>query len=372
MNTSLLQFQKRLLSWFSIHQRNLPWRQTNDPYCIWVSEVMLQQTRVNTVIDYYHRFLDKFPSIEHLADSDLDDLLKIWEGLGYYARARNLKRAAEIVVFEMEGCIPNNYRQFRQLPGVGDYIAAAVQSIAFGKPLAAVDGNVKRVLARLYCRSEPTNIAKFNKIFQDLADRLLVTSQPGTYNQALMELGAMVCRPKSPTCLVCPVQNFCDAHQKLEVGLFPVRQAKKKRPEHQLVSGIFINGKNEVLVVQRPLNGLLGGLWEFPNQHVNPSADLVQDCKELAVDLFNIQEVSLSLTYLTQIKHAYTHFQVVVDAFFCYLSTDLSLEALEFKNWTNAQWKTIEELDQLALTGITNKLIPILKKSPYLTSWAKT
>ena len=372
MNTSLLQFQKSLLSWFSIHQRNLPWRQTNDPYCIWVSEVMLQQTRVNTVIDYYHRFLDKFPSIEHLADSDLDDLLKIWEGLGYYARARNLKRAAEIVVFEMEGCIPNNYRQFRQLPGVGDYIAAAVQSIAFGKPLAAVDGNVKRVLARLYCRSEPTNIAKFNKIFQDLADRLLVTSQPGTYNQALMELGAMVCRPKSPTCLVCPVQNFCDAHQKLEVGLFPVRQAKKKRPEHQLISGIFINCKNEVLVVQRPLKGLLGGLWEFPNQHVNPSADLVQDCKELAVDLFNIQEVSLSLTYLTQIKHAYTHFQVVVDAFFCYLSIDLSLEALDFKNWTNAQWKTIEELDQLALTGITNKLIPTLKKSPHLTSWAKT
>ena len=361
-----------LQKWYGESKRDLPFRATTDPYKIWISEVMLQQTQIKTVIPYYNKWIETFPNIQIVANSKLDILLKIWEGLGYYARARNLKRAAEIVVFEMEGCIPNNYRQFRQLPGVGDYIAAAVQSIAFGKPLAAVDGNVKRVLARLYCRSEPTNIAKFNKIFQDLADRLLVTSQPGTYNQALMELGAMVCRPKSPTCLVCPVQNFCDAHQKLEVGLFPVRQAKKKRPEQQLVSGIFINCKNEVLVVQRPLKGLLGGLWEFPNQHVNPSANLVQDCKELAVDLFNIQEVSLSPTHLTQIKHAYTHFQVVVDAFFCYLSTELSLDALDFKNWTSAQWKTIEELDQLALTGITNKLIPILKKSPHLTSWAKT
>ena len=364
MNTS---FQKNLLDWFAIQQRHLPWRQTSDPYSIWVSEVMLQQTQVNTVIDYYHRFLAKFPTIDHLANSDLDNLLKVWEGLGYYARARNLQKAARIVVLEMEGRVPRDYQQFRQLPGVGNYIAAAVQSIAFGQPVAAVDGNVKRVLARLFRRAEPTNIPKFNKVFQKLADQLLATDQPGDHNQALMELGATVCRPKSPTCLVCPVQQFCQAKQKSDVSIFPIRQSKKKRPKKRLVCSVIFNHETrDILTVQRQPDGLLGGLWEFPNQQIDLLVDPALACQNFVSDQFSLTLKKNLPIYLTQVKHAYTHFEVTVEIFICHLKLGSINPSIALTNWINSwtgyQWISVDQLHQLAFTGVSNKFIPLLKR----------
>ena len=183
-------FRDALVTWFNSYQRDMPWRRTDDPYRIWVSEVMLQQTQVKKVVGYYERFIERFPDVQRLAVGPLQDVLKVWEGLGYYARARNLHKAAQVIVNELDGKVPQDYASFRKLPGVGDYSAAAVQSIAFDAPYAAVDGNIKRVLARLFLMGAPINDAKSAKLFQAKADELLDRNVPGLFNQAVMELGA--------------------------------------------------------------------------------------------------------------------------------------------------------------------------------------
>ncbi|MDX1708054.1 MAG: A/G-specific adenine glycosylase, partial [Desulfobacterales bacterium] len=207
------QLQKRLIHWYQTNQRDLPWRRSNNPYHIWVSEVMLQQTQVNTVLEYYRRFIKTFTSVTRLAQADEQSVLKLWEGLGYYARARNLHRAAKSVVQQHGGKIPDTWDAFYSLPGVGDYIAAAVLSIAFDRPYAVVDGNVKRVLSRLHKIKNPVNQPSSNSRFAKAADRLLDERQPGTFNQAVMELGALVCIPRKPLCPKCPVRNWCRAYQ---------------------------------------------------------------------------------------------------------------------------------------------------------------
>ena len=232
-------FRDALLAWFKDYQRDMPWRRTEDPYRIWVSEVMLQQTQVKKVVGYYERFIARFPDVQHLAAAPLQDVLKVWEGLGYYARARNLHKAAQVIVDELDGKIPVDYATFRKLPGVGDYSAAAVQSIAFDAPYAAVDGNIKRVLARLFLMEAPINDTKSAKVFQQQADDLLDPNAPGFFNQAMMELGAMVCRPQSPTCLVCPVNSFCEAFHTARQDEFPYRRETKPVPEHHLAVGVI-------------------------------------------------------------------------------------------------------------------------------------
>ena len=387
-----------ILDWFDVYQRDLPWRQTDNPYHIWVSEVMLQQTQVNTVIDYYHRFLSKFPTIYHLAESELDDLLKIWEGLGYYARARNLRKAAQVVVAEMDGRVPADYQFFRQLPGIGDYTAAAVQSIAFGHPFAAVDGNVKRVLSRLFRITEPVNAHKSQQIFQQQADQLLSVNRPGAYNQAMMELGATVCRPKSPCCTVCPVQDFCQAFEQAEQGLFPVRQAKKKIPQYRLICLVIVKddaalATKSVLITRRPPDGLLGGLWEFPNRKIDPEMDRITACQQFAFEEPDLPwNPDLGTpTFLTQVKHTYTHFKIIVDVFLSYyqpcltsipkvldpevacypsdkdrlLPEDTEPKAASLADWCmneSFRWVTIDQLDQFPFTGVANKFLPQVKQ----------
>src|SRR5512137_2692101 len=213
--------RRRLLEWYQRQRRPLPWRETHDPYRIWVSEVMLQQTQVKTALPYYRRFLRQFPTLRKLAGADLGDVLKRWEGLGYYARARNLHRAAGMLAAGSGGRIPDRWDDFRALPGVGDYISAAVLSIAFDRPHAVVDGNVKRVLARLLAMAAPTNQTASHKIFQAEADRLLDRRHPGDFNQALMELGALVCAPTSPSCTLCPLIRCCAAHRGGTVARYP-------------------------------------------------------------------------------------------------------------------------------------------------------
>ncbi len=346
-------FRKDLLAWFETHSRQLPWRETEDPYCIWVSEVMLQQTQVKKVLEYYQQFVKRFPDVESLAGAALQDLLKTWEGLGYYARARNLHKAAQVVVGDLAGEIPADYAGFRKLPGVGDYIAAAVQSIAFNRPYAVVDGNVKRVLARLFLIDAPINQSASGQIFQEKADLLLDQTAPGIFNQAMMELGATVCRPQSPTCIVCPVNTACRAFQTVRQEDFPVRQKPKPLPEYYTVAGVIRKG-DQILITQRKLEGLLGGLWEFPGGKIQVKETAEQACVRAIREETNL--LVEPTEYLTRVKHAYTHFKIVMDVFHCnYQSGEIVLnEAVDYR------WITADQIDQFPFPRSNHKFIPLL------------
>ena len=304
--------QHSLLRWYHAHRRDLPWRKTSDPYRILVSEVMLQQTQVKTVVPYYERFIDRFPTAGALARAELQEVLKLWEGLGYYARARNLHRAAGVAGNVHGGEIPMDSNAIRKLPGVGDYIAAAVLSIAFGLPFAVVDGNVKRVISRLRCMAHPVNGAPAP--FQASADALLDRTNPGDFNQAMMELGALICKPDNPDCGACPVRKDCCAFLAGTVLLYPKREERKKVPTHHVAVGVVWRGE-KVLITKRKEDGLLGGLWEFPGGKVqfgeSPEEACVREIRE---------ETALAVAvtgHIAQVKHAYTHFKIVMDVYAC-------------------------------------------------------
>ncbi len=260
----LRSIRRRLLTWFDREKRDLPWRKRRDAYAIWLSESMLQQTQVATVIPYYERFLARFPTVEALAAADLDEVLQLWAGLGYYARARNLHRAAKVVANELGGKFPTTAEGLRELPGVGDYTAGAVASIAFGERAAVVDGNVGRVLARLFEIESDVRTGAGKARVWELARELVPPSRSGDFNQALMELGATVCLPKaSAQCLTCPLQTECDAARNGTTTSLPVRtQRVIVKSETHVVAAIESGGK--WLFVRRPEDGLWGGLWELP------------------------------------------------------------------------------------------------------------
>jgi A/G-specific adenine glycosylase len=347
--------RRRLLAWYEKNRRKLPWRATRDPYRIWVSEVMLQQTQVKTALPYYRRFLRQFPTLRKLAGADLDEVLKRWEGLGYYARARNLHRAAGMLVACCAGRIPGRWEDFRALPGVGDYIAAAVLSIAFDRPYAVVDGNVKRVLARLLAMAAPANQTASHKIFQARAVRLLDRSRPGDFNQALMELGALVCTPASPNCAVCPLVRRCAAHRGGTVARYPRRVASRPVPEVRIAVGVvFKNGR--VLITRRPAQGLLGGLWEFPGGKLRegeaPPAACVREIKE---------EVNLDVAIeepLAQVRHAYSHFRIHMHVFCCRIMAG----RVRLNGPADHRWIRIADIDRFAFPKANHKFIPLLKQ----------
>lgn len=255
---------KPLLSWYDQYGRILPWRSQPEPYRVWVSEMMLQQTQVKTVLPYFERFMAALPDIETLASADEADLLKLWEGLGYYTRARNLQKAARIVVARHNGILPDSYEQLLELPGIGEYSAGAIASIAYNIPVPVVDGNVLRLLARLLASPEDIAQTRVRKAFRAIMAAILPYDRPGDFNQAVMELGATVCMPNMPRCADCPIKMGCAANQQGCVQQFPVKTPKApRRIEHRTVLLILAEGK--VLLRQRPKQGLLAGLWELPN-----------------------------------------------------------------------------------------------------------
>jgi A/G-specific adenine glycosylase len=345
--------QKALREWFSRHQRDLPWRRTRNPYRIWVSEVMLQQTQVSTVIPYYRRFIRHYPNVKALAAADIDAVLKSWEGLGYYGRARNILDASRIVVRDFDGRIPREHDRFITLPGVGDYIAAAVMSIAFQKPHAAVDGNVKRVLARLETVSTPVNISASKPIFSKVAQELLDRESPGLFNQALMELGAVVCTPRKPACARCPLRRLCHAYRIRAVERFPTRIARPSIPTYRVAVGVVFRG-GRVLITRRKLDGLLGGLWEFPGGKIRGDEDAEIACvREIR------EETGLRVLvqhHLTTVKHAYTHFKVVIDVFTCRNQGG----KIRLAGPVDHRWVRLDELDQVPFPGANRKIIPLL------------
>ncbi|MDW8228190.1 MAG: A/G-specific adenine glycosylase, partial [Anaerolineales bacterium] len=280
---------EKLLAWYEKHARSLPWRNVSDPYAIWISEVMLQQTRVEAVIPYFERWMKRFPTVADLAAAPEQDVLALWEGLGYYRRARNLHQAARIIMAKYGGQIPRELSALRRLPGVGRYTAAAIASIAYGLDVATLDGNLKRVLARLFNIEEPVDTPAGEKRLWALAEQHLPRGRAGDYNQALMDLGATLCLPRAPRCPLCPVNEFCQARALGVQESRPVRQPKKETP-HYTVTAAVIRRNGRVLLAQRPSRGLLGGLWEFPGGKVEPGESLPEALRreireELAVDI---------------------------------------------------------------------------------------
>ncbi|HEX7072369.1 MAG TPA: A/G-specific adenine glycosylase, partial [Rhodothermales bacterium] len=280
------QIRDALGRWFADNARSMPWRRTRDPYRVWVSEVMLQQTRVEQATPYYERFVDAFPSVEALAEAELDEVLRLWEGLGYYSRARHLHAAARQVVARHGGRVPEDYDAFRSLPGVGTYTAAAVMSIVRDHPAAAVDGNVIRVLSRLYALEEDVSTTAGKRRVTELADWLLDRDRPGRHNEAMMELGATVCLPTSPRCEVCPLAPFCRARETGEPQRYPVRAVRERVPHYDVAVGLVYRANDELLIQRRAEEGLLGGLWEFPGGKQEPGETLESTCvRELREEL---------------------------------------------------------------------------------------
>jgi A/G-specific adenine glycosylase len=253
----------KIREWYKKNRRELPWRNTNDPYRIWISEVILQQTRVNQGLGYYERFLAAFPDLHALARAGEDEVLKIWQGLGYYSRARNLHKAAKEMVAGNGGGLPGTYQGWLAVKGVGDYTASAIASICFGEPKAVVDGNVSRVIARIFGVEEPVNTTAGGKVIARLAGDLMERSDPGTHNQAMMEFGALQCVPAMPDCGSCPVRDYCEAYRSGRTGQLPVKVPKKKPVDMYLYYYIMVHGRQTILT-RRENRDIWQSLYQFP------------------------------------------------------------------------------------------------------------
>lgn len=305
-----------LLDWYGENRRDLPWRRRRDPYAIWVAEIMLQQTRVETVVPYYTAWLDRFPTIEALARASDDQVLRQWEGLGYYRRALNLRKAARFLEAEHGGQLPESAERLAELPGVGRYTAAAIAAIAFGRDEVALDGNLRRVLARLIDLELEVRSPEGETQLMVFARRHLPAGRASDFNQALMDLGATVCLPRAPRCAACPVRGFCRARRRGVQEQRPVRRRRGPPPGRIATAGV-LGRAGRVLIGRRPEASLLGGLWEFPGGKCR-SRETSRAClrRELREELGIEVEVGQSLGVF---RHAYTHFRVEVHAFECRL-----------------------------------------------------
>jgi A/G-specific adenine glycosylase len=311
-----------LLTFFDDSARELPWRRSGEPYAVWVSEVMAQQTRVETVVPYYERWLERFPDIAALASAPVDDALKLWEGLGYYSRARNMHAAARLVRERHDGALPRTYADLRALPGIGAYTAGAVASIAFGEAVPAVDGNVRRVLARLLDEPAPSP-ARLHAV----AAALLPSDRPGDFNQALMELGATVCTPRTPRCARCPIAQHCRARAAGTQHDRPRTKQKAPVPIIDVVTVILRRRDGHVLITRRPETGLLAGLWEFPGRQRSAG----EDAHDVALDVAGrfVRGVGTPRPLCT-IEHAFSHRRERYD---CYV-----VDATSSKKQAEAAW----------------------------------
>jgi A/G-specific adenine glycosylase len=350
-------FRKNLLDWYDDNKRAMPWRETDDPYRIWVSEVMLQQTRVDTVRDYYPHFLDAFPTVEALADAERDEVLRHWEGLGFYARARHLHEAARTVVEEHDGTVPDTMDAIRGLKGVGPYTAAAVLSIAYQKPHAVLDGNVTRVLSRVVAVEEDATTTAAQRALRALANDLLPPDRPGDFNQAVMELGALVCTPSTPLCDRCPLQDVCRAHAAGTEEDYPVTPESEPVPHHDIAVGlVFDEAGDELLIQRRPDEGLLGGLWEFPGGKQEEDESLEAACRREVKEELGI-DVAIDDPFYT-LSHAYSHFKITLHAFRCHV-VDGTPEAREGQPF---RWVGIDALDDYAFPRANRRLIEELER----------
>lgn len=327
----------------------MPWRDHPDPYAVWVSEIMLQQTRVETVIAYFEKWMKLFPDIPTLAKASEQDVLNAWEGLGYYSRARNIHKAAKIVAEKFNGELPRNLEDLRSLPGIGRYTVGAIASMAFKMDEPTLDGNLRRVFSRVYDVAEFADSPVGEKMLWDLAAENLPKGQAGDYNQALMDIGATICLPKNPRCLLCPLMKICKAHENGTQDLRPVLKAKKAAPQYIHAAAVIVE-RGRVLLSQRPADGLLGGMWEFPNARVE-----TDPAKELTKALNTSYRLKVKRKEaLGVVQHAYTHFRVTVHAFRC--------ESVSIPIDKKLKWVKFAELDDFPMGKVDRQIAGMLKK----------
>lgn len=345
--------QNRLLTWYAKYKRILPWRDNPNPYAVWVSEIMLQQTRVETVIPYFHKWMKLFPTVKDLAKADEQDVLNAWEGLGYYSRARNLHKAAKIVAEKFNGELPHNLEDLHSLPGIGKYTVGAIASMAFKMDEATLDGNLRRVFSRLFDVNEFADSPTGEKLLWELARENLPKGQAGDYNQALMDLGATICLPKNPKCLLCPLMELCESRKNGTQELRPVLKPKKKVPQYVDVAAVIVKNK-KVLLNQRPADGLLGNMWEFPNARlgslISPSsARELNPAEELTKAIKSATKIQVKKKEAMGIvNHAYTHFKVTVHVYRC--------ESILIPKNKNLKWVMIADLENYPMGKIDRQI----------------
>lgn len=353
------ELRSSLLVWYAESGRSLPWRKTRDPYAIWVSEIMLQQTQVKTVIPYFERWMAQFPTIESFANADLQTVLKAWEGLGYYARARNFHRAAQQIIHEHSGIFPTDLETVLKLPGIGRTTAGGILSAAFDQPLAILDGNVKRVLARLIALEVPPSKA-MSQLWQ-LSETLIDPEHGRDFNQALMDLGATVCTPKNPACLICPWRSHCAAYNRGIQSDLPMSETRAPIP-HKVIGVAVIWHEQRILIDRRKPEGLLGGLWEFPGGKVEPG-ETIENCIKREIQEELAIEIEVGDRLIT-VDHTYTHFRVTLNVHHCrHISGEpQAIECDEIR------WVTVDELPQFPFPKANLKIIEALQLSDNLDS----
>lgn len=360
-------FQETFLTWYHKEKRNLPWRATNDPYAIWISEIMLQQTRVETVIGYFYRFMEQFPTIQDLAAAEEQKLLKVWEGLGYYSRARNLKASAQQIVAEFDGEMPQSIEEIRSLKGIGPYTAGAIGSIAFGLPEPAIDGNVMRVVSRLFCIEADIAKASSRRPFDEAMRTIISPDEPGEFNQALMDLGSRICTPTTPKCEECPISQYCLAYAENRQTDFPVKSKKAKPKDVYYIAGA-IEDQGSFLLVQRPETGLLASMWHFPLVEVTKEQyealqrtwakeeqlqlDLIAE--DDALEIFPDLPVVWQKRHFGEITHIFSHLKWHVLLFYGRKRGELTLQ--------DSEWAAKESFQNYVFPKPQQKLVDQLKK----------
>jgi A/G-specific adenine glycosylase len=354
------EFRSQLLSWYDVNKRSMPWREVDNPYFVWVSEIMLQQTRVDQVEPYFRRFIERFPTVYALAEASQQEVLAVWEGLGYYSGARHLHSAAQTVVEEYNGKVPDNWDEITKLKGIGPYTAAALLSIAYQKPHAVVDGNVIRVLSRWFGIEDDVRRSSTKNDIQACADELLDKERPGDFNQALMELGALVCTPADPNCGECPLEAGCTAYRQVKTEAIPYKSPAKKVPHHNIGVGILINEREEVLIALRPEEAMLVGLWEFPGGKQEENETIRETIvRELKEELGIKAEI---IEPFMQLKHAYSHFKITLHASICKLAEGKPAP----KTSQEIKWIPIEQLDAFPFPKANRQLTDKLMSKEFL------
>jgi A/G-specific adenine glycosylase len=365
----LATLRKQLLGWFRQFQRDLPWRRTSDPYHIWLSEIMLQQTRVAAAIPYYERFLQRFPHVHSLAVAPQEEVLRFWSGLGYYSRARNLQKAAQQIIAKHGGRFPERLEDALALPGIGNYTAAAILSIAFAQKYAALDGNVARVLARLGALRGDVRESKRWQELQDTADGLLDAKSPGDWNQAMMELGATLCTPKSPQCLLCPVMQFCEGRKQGIAEALPEKRKKRATVEVTLAAAVFSDKKGQTLLLPPPKNSsekasadhvptLVSKMWHFPTVSVNedPAGNLLAFLRKL---FSNMQISKAQLAPTGKVRHAVTYRAITVLPFV--------IDVKNLPRISGAKRALLSDISGLPISNLTRKVARAALEAAVLT-----
>ena len=352
---SVIRFQQNLVSWYQVNHRSLPWRETKNPYYIWISEIMLQQTQVKTVNQYFLRFIERFPTVENLANASIDEVLKYWEGLGYYNRAIKLHQTSQIVKDEFQGRFPDNYQQLLNLPGIGPYTAGAIASFAFNLPEPAIDGNVARVISRILLITADNNKTGTKQKIRQFVLKIMPREKIEVFNQALMELGATICAPRQPKCSECPVCYTCKAFQRKKQEVIP-NLGKKVKPKKIAMEMALLSKEDKILLVKRPPGGLLANMWALPATEVKRGNSGGYSIQNILENSYQIK-IGQKPVLIGEVNHGFTHRIWLMKLYHFSLFSDGNFDSQKEK------WVSISQLSHYAIPTAFKKLFSLLESS---------